>query len=82
MALAKRQVQLIEKIIQDSLRNKLEKHNLEPAAMPFHTRLLGKDQLALYSFIHSLNTDFGASILETVAVGLASSKMVTYHKSG
>ena len=54
MALAKRQVQSIEKIIEDSLRNKLEKHNPEPAVMPFHTRLLGKDQLALYSFIHSL----------------------------
>ena len=27
--------------------------------MPFHTRLLGKDRLALYSFIHSLNTNKG-----------------------
>ncbi|HNL06141.1 MAG TPA: TdeIII family type II restriction endonuclease, partial [Chitinophagales bacterium] len=39
----------------------------EPAAMPFHTRLLGKDKLALFSFIHSLNTNFGTSIFEPVA---------------
>lgn len=40
--------------------------------MPFHTRLLGKDRLALYSFIHSLNTNFGTSIFEPVAKVLAS----------
>ena len=71
MALAKKQAQSIEKIIEDSLRNKLEKHNQEPAVMPFHTRLLGKDRLALYSFIHSLNTNFGTSIFEPVAAELA-----------
>ena len=42
--------------------------------MPFHTRLLGKDRLALYSFIQSLNTTFGTSIFEPVAVSLASSR--------
>ncbi len=87
MALTKRQVQSIENIIEDSLRNKLENHNPEPAVMPFHTRLLGKDRLALYSFIHSLNTNFGTSIFEPVAVELASSshqfKFVKRHiKSG
>ena len=35
--------------------------------MPFHTRLLGRDRLALYSFIQSLNTTFGTSIYEPVA---------------
>ena len=39
--------------------------------MPFHTRLLGKDRLALFSFIHSLNTNFGTSIFEPVALELA-----------
>lgn len=39
--------------------------------MPFHYRLLGKDRMALFSFIHSLNTTFGTSIFEPVAVGLA-----------
>lgn len=39
--------------------------------MPFHTRLLGKDRLALYSFIHSLNTNFGTTIFEPVGLTLA-----------
>ncbi len=41
--------------------------------MPFHTRLLGTDRLALYSFIHSLNTNFGTSVFEPVAIALAAS---------
>jgi hypothetical protein len=32
--------------------------------MPFHARLLGQDRMALFSFIHSLNTNFGTSINE------------------
>jgi len=40
--------------------------------MPFHTRLLGKDRMALFSFIHSLNTNFGTSIFEPVALAIAS----------
>lgn len=48
--------------------------------MPFHTRLLGKDRLALYSFIHSLNTNFGTSIFEPVAVVLANNRF-TYAES-
>ena len=39
--------------------------------MPFHTRLLGKDRLALYQFIQSLNTNFGITIFEPVAIELA-----------
>lgn len=39
--------------------------------MPFQYRLLGRDRLALYSFIHSLNTTFGSSVFEPVAVSLA-----------
>jgi hypothetical protein len=68
------QVQIREEIRQvliQSLRNKFQNHNPEPGTMPFHTRLLGKDRLALYSFIHSLNTNFGTSIFESVAVTLA-----------
>lgn len=42
--------------------------------MPFHTRLLGKDRMALFSFIHSLNTNFGTSIFEPVALALAATK--------
>jgi len=42
--------------------------------MPFHTSLLVKDRLALYSFIHSLNTNFGTSIFEPVALALGATK--------
>jgi len=45
--------------------------------MPFHTRLLGKDRLALFSFIHSLNTNFGTTIFEPVAVELSTTKFRT-----
>lgn len=50
-----------------NLRNKFENYKPESAYMPFHTRLLGKDRMALYSFIQSLNTNFGTSIFEPVA---------------
>jgi type II restriction enzyme len=74
MALTKEQIQSVEDTIRNSLRNRFQTYNPEPAVMPFHTRLLGKDRLALYSFIHSLNTNFGTTIFEPVAVSLASSK--------
>jgi len=39
--------------------------------MSFHYRLLGKDRMALFSFLQSLNTTFGISIYEPVAMELA-----------
>ena len=45
--------------------------------MPFHTSLLGKDRLALYSFIHSLNTNFGTAIFEPVALELAKGRFAS-----
>ena len=74
MALSKKQKTNIETILRNSLRSKMEKHNPEPASMPFHTRLLGKDRLALYSFIHSLNTSFGRGIFESIALALSKEK--------
>lgn len=64
----------IENILRQSLRHKFQNYNPEPASMPFHARLLGKDRMALFSFIHSLNTNFGTSIFEPVAKILALSK--------
>lgn len=58
-------------VLKRSLQQKFQNYNPEPSSMPFHTRLLGKDRLALYSFIHSLNTNFGTSIFEPVAKALA-----------
>jgi len=62
MPLSKQQITEIEQVLRDSLRHKFQNYKPEPASMPFHTRLLGKDRLALFSFIHSLNTNFGTSI--------------------
>ncbi|MCT4190896.1 TdeIII family type II restriction endonuclease [Elizabethkingia anophelis] len=74
MALTNEQITQIESVLKTNLRNKFLNYNPEPAAMPFHTRLLGKDRMALFSFIHSLNTNFGTSIFEPVAKCLASTK--------
>lgn len=71
MALSKKQTKNVEEVLKVSLRNKFLNYKPEPASMPFHTRLLGKDRLALYSFIHSLNTNFGTSIFEPVGLALA-----------
>ena len=74
MALTKQQIVQVETVLKTGLRNKFQNYNPEPAVMPFHTRLLGKDRMALFSFIHSLNTNFGTSIFEPVALALASTK--------
>ncbi len=71
MSLSKSDVKEIEGVLKSCLHNKFQNYNPEPASMPFHTRLLGKDRLALYSFIHSLNTNFGTAIFEPVALALA-----------
>lgn len=71
MALSAKQTKDIEGVLKASLRNKFLNYKPEPASMPFHTRLLGKDRLALYAFIHSLNTNFGTSIFEPVGLTLA-----------
>jgi len=74
MALTNSQIQQVETVLRNSLRHKFQNYNPEPAVMPFHTRLLGQDRIALFSFIHSLNTNFGTSIFEPVALSLASTK--------
>lgn len=56
----------IERLLKTVLRNKFEKYEPETNSMPFHTRLLGKDRLALFSFIHSMNTNFGNMRLLTL----------------
>lgn len=71
MALLKEQINDLEEVLKSSLRSKFLHYKPEPASMPFHTRLLGKDRLALFSFIHSLNTNFGTTIFEPVSLFLA-----------
>jgi len=72
MPLTKDQIQIIENTIKESLRRKFKTYDPETKHMPFHYRLLGKDRMALFSFIHSLNTTFGTSIFEPVAETIAS----------
>jgi hypothetical protein len=72
MSLTKEQIKLIENTIKNSLRKKFQTYKPETSHMPFHYLLLGRDRMALFSFIHSLNTTFGTSIFEPVAETLAS----------
>ena len=71
MSLSEEQKESIKTTLRESLRKKFKNYKAESAEMPFHTRLLGKDRLALYSFIHSLNTNFGTSIFEPIACEIA-----------
>ena len=61
----------IESVIKDCIRKKFKNYSPETKVMPFHFRLLGEDRMALFSFIHSLNTSFGISIFEPIAEKLA-----------
>lgn len=74
MSLTNTQILQIEEVLRKALRNKFQNYKPEPAVMPFHNRLLGKDRMALFSFIHSLNTNFGTSIFEPVAKALAETR--------
>lgn len=61
------------------LRNKFQNYKPETDSMPFHYRLLGKDRMALFSFLQSLNTTFGTSIYEPVAKELAKTTFKEAH---
>jgi type II restriction enzyme len=74
MVLNREQLSKIEDTIKESIRKKFQTYKPETNNMPFHYRLLGRDRMALFSFIHSLNTTFGTSIFEPVAETLASLK--------
>jgi len=65
--------------IKTCLRAKFLNYKPETDNMPFHYRLLGRDRMALFSFIQSLNTTFGVSIYEPVAKELAKKKFKEAH---
>lgn len=71
MGLTEEKKQRIRDTLKKCLRNKFQSYKPETKHMPFHYRLLGKDRMALFSFIHSINTTFGSSIYEPVALELA-----------
>lgn len=74
MGLNDDQIIHIKNTLRTSLRNKFNEYEPETVFMPFPTALLGKDRIALYSFIHSLVTNFGTTIFEPVAKSLASTR--------
>lgn len=68
MSLSKVQKNNIKEKLFNTLRDKFKNYKPETNSMPFHTRLLGKDRMALFSFIHSLNTSFGTAIFENLVI--------------
>lgn len=76
MSLSTNQKTEIQTVISTCLRNKFKNYVPEDNYMPFHFRLLGKDRMALYSFMQSLLTTFGTSIFEPVAAALAKTNFV------
>jgi REP element-mobilizing transposase RayT len=71
MPLFAQQITEIEQLLKQQIRRKLANYSPETNNMPFHIRLLGKDRMALYSFIQSINTTLGTSIFEQVAAIIA-----------
>lgn len=74
MALNEEHKKQITDTIKNCLRAKFLSYQPETNNMPFHYRLLGKDRMALFSFIQSLNTTFGVSIYEPIAKELAKAR--------
>lgn len=71
MSLSQQQVKEISDLLTRQIRRKLTDRKAEPNEMPFHTRLLGKDRMAVFSFIQSINTTIGQDIFEPIAVIIA-----------
>ncbi len=71
MSLLSKTADKIAEFLVTTIREKLRKYKPETVYMPFHCRLLGEDRYAMFSFIQSMNTTFGVSIWEQIAVILA-----------
>jgi len=74
MALSTIQSKQIKDYLVEKIRNKLTNYAPETKSMPFHFRLLGKDRMALFSFIQSVNTMLGTSIFEQIGKMIAEPK--------
>ncbi len=74
MALTTQQNKQIKDYLIEKIRQKLANYNPETSSMPFHFRLLGRDRMALFSFIQSVNTMLGISIFEQVGKIIAESR--------
>ncbi|MHB8104418.1 MAG: TdeIII family type II restriction endonuclease [Dehalococcoidales bacterium] len=58
----------VAELLTTKILEKLRDYQSETHYMPFHHRLFGKDRYAMFSFMQSMNTTFGMSIWEQVAV--------------
>ena len=68
MVLSPNQVKEIKNLLRDKIKTKLKKYSRETTSMPFLVRLIqNEEQVASYSFIHSILTSLGMSIYEDVA---------------
>ena len=68
MTLNKNQVEEIRELLREKIDNKLKKYVRETSSMPFLAKLMqDTEQVAAYSFIHSLATTLGMSIYEKIA---------------
>lgn len=74
MPISPNQAQQITKLLLQKLREKLSNYDPETQNMPFHVRLLGKDRLAIFSFVQSINTSLGTSIFEQIGAIIATPK--------
>lgn len=71
MPLSSQQFTQIKAYLVEKIRWKLANYDPETNSMPFHFHLLGKDRMALFSFIQSVNTMLGTSIFEQVGKMIA-----------
>ena len=71
MTLSAKKKEKIIGIIYRAVKDKLDNYAPESEHKPFHHSILGKDRMALFSFVHSFNTTFGTSIYEQVSRELA-----------
>lgn len=71
MSLSIQQRVEIAALLRQKITAKLSEYLPETSSMPFHERLMGRDRMALFSFIQSLNTTLGVSIFEQTAVIVA-----------
>lgn len=71
MPLSAQQAVEIEQLLKKQIRLMLADYSPEFINMPFHTRLLGKDRMALFSFIKSINTTLETSVFNQIAALIA-----------
>lgn len=71
MPLTKQQTDEITDVLVNMIRRKLARVEKKSNVMPFQVSLLGKDRVALFSFIHSISTSLGQDFFEDTAVIVA-----------